>query len=548
MLFSVDAVPVILLHGTTPMYRDITLDVQISITSPLKGQLTALAEPGAVIESGDTLFEVDGEPVTLLQGTVPAYRDIGLAQVETAVAAGTGGLITWLPDEGDLIEYGDVAYEIDDEPVILFYGDTPATRALTEGVVGEDVAQLQQGLIDLGYASSDVFDVDGVFTAETTDLVVDWQADAGMTVDGVVDMGEVVFLAGPAEVVELLLSVDDGVVPGREVMGVSVSTPIRGDDVRQLEEALIDLGYADADDFDADGLFTLETAEVVASWQEDIGVTIDGIVDLGEVVFGDGPLEVSQAQARVGDLIGDTPILVVVAETGMSGPDVRQLEEALVDLGYTAEGSLVADGVMSTETVDAIIAWQTATGQDIDGIVNIGDVVFVDGDVRVSNVAISLGASINPGTPVLHLTGNEVLVTVELPAEEQGLLSVDDPVTVEMPDRTRTPGTVTSVASVATITSDGRTIIEVEITLGDPAAAGGLDEAPVEVDVITDSVSDVIAVPVTALLALREGGYAVEVDNGGGTTLIAVEPGFFADGLVELIDTDLEPGSRVVVP
>ena len=59
---------------------------------------------------------------------------------------------------------------------------------------------------------------------------------------------------------------------------------------------------------------------------------------------------------------------------------------------------------------------------------------------------------------------------------------------------------------------------------------------------------DVIAVPVAALLALAEGGYAVEVDAGGGATrLVAVEPGFFADGLVE-VSGGLEPGDRVVVP
>ena len=84
--------------------------------------------------------------------------------------------------------------------------------------------------------------------------------------------------------------------------------------------------------------------------------------------------------------------------------------------------------------------------------------------------------------------------------------------------------------------------------MDDPSAASGLDEAPVDVKVITDSVEDVIAVPVAALLALAEGGYAVELDGGdGGTRLIAVDPGFFADGLVE-VEGDLAAGDRVVIP
>ena len=105
-----------------------------------------------------------------------------------------------------------------------------------------------------------------------------------------------------------------------------------------------------------------------------------------------------------------------------------------------------------------------------------------------------------------------------------------------------------SVASVATRTPEGATI-EIVIILDDSSAAAGLDEAPVDVDVIADSVSQVVAVPVEALLALREGGYAVEVLEADGTTaLVPAEPGFFADGLVELENTSLQPGDQVVVP
>ncbi len=86
------------------------------------------------------------------------------------------------------------------------------------------------------------------------------------------------------------------------------------------------------------------------------------------------------------------------------------------------------------------------------------------------------------------------------------------------------------------------------IVLDDPAAATGLDEAPVDVEVVTDSRTDVMAVPVTSLLALAEGGYAVEVADGDGTRLVAVEPGFYASGLVEITSGDIAPGDRVVVP
>ncbi len=92
-------------------------------------------------------------------------------------------------------------------------------------------------------------------------------------------------------------------------------------------------------------------------------------------------------------------------------------------------------------------------------------------------------------------------------------------------------------------------VFEVTISLDDPAVASGLDEAPVDVLVVTDSAIGVLAVPVTALVVLAEGGYAVEVDAGGGATrLVGVEVGFFADGLVEISGADLVAGDRVVVP
>jgi hypothetical protein len=48
---------------------------------------------------------------------------------------------------------------------------------------------------------------------------------------------------------------------------------------------------------------------------------------------------------------------------------------------------------------------------------------------------------------------------------------------------------------------------------------------------------------------LAEGGYAVEVARPGDTTeLVAVDPGFFADGMVEITATGVDVGDRVVVP
>jgi multidrug efflux pump subunit AcrA (membrane-fusion protein) len=66
---------------------------------------------------------------------------------------------------------------------------------------------------------------------------------------------------------------------------------------------------------------------------------------------------------------------------------------------------------------------------------------------------------------------------------------------------------------------------------------------------ITDTVHrNVLAVPIGALLAPADGGYAVAVEDHGTRTLIAVTPGVFDGGRVEVASSRLQPGMRVEVP
>jgi hypothetical protein len=96
----------------------------------------------------------------------------------------------------------------------------------------------------------------------------------------------------------------------------------------------------------------------------------------------------------------------------------------------------------------------------------------------------------------------------------------------------------------------------VVVSLTTPKAAGTLNQVPVEVTITTGSVSNVLIVPVDALLAQpgkgngeAGGGYAVEVTGPGGHHLVKVTPGLFDDaaGTVQ-VTGNLTLGQRVVVP
>ncbi len=62
-----------------------------------------------------------------------------------------GGIYTELPDVGDRVDCGDVFYRVDDDPVLLLCGSIPAYRDLDEGAKGSDVRQLNRNLHQLGY-------------------------------------------------------------------------------------------------------------------------------------------------------------------------------------------------------------------------------------------------------------------------------------------------------------------------------------------------------------------------------------------------------------
>jgi peptidoglycan hydrolase-like protein with peptidoglycan-binding domain len=414
---------------------------------------------------------------------------------------------------------------------------------------GDDVLQLEEALIALGYDNDGSLVADGTFTYETTQAVRAFQANAGLEQDGRFDLGEIVFLPGPAQVLNIITAPGDPA--GGAVMTVILGNPAIGRDVLQLQEALIALGYDADGTLVADGTFTPETAQAVLAFQAAAGLETDGVVDFGEIVFLPGPTQVLDVLASPGDPSGGGLMSIATGDPAI-GIDIRQLEEALVALGYDADGSLIADGTYNLETAQAVLDFQAAVGLETDGIINLGEIVFLPGEVRVTNQLATKGSSIGAGSAVLGISLAEKVVYINLPAEDQGALAVGDAVAVEMPDYTEVPASVVFVSQTATPAANDwdPATFEVRIELDDPTVAAGLDEAPVDVIVVSNSVENVLAIPVAALVALLEGGYAVEVDTGGGQVqLVAVEVGFFStDNMIEITSGALEPGDQVVVP
>jgi multidrug efflux pump subunit AcrA (membrane-fusion protein) len=240
---------------------------------------------------------------------------------------------------------------------------------------------------------------------------------------------------------------------------------------------------------------------------------------------------------------------------GMSaGPDVAELNANLRALGY---GQGLTGDEFTTATAAAIRALQSARGDSVTGELLLGSVVFEPGPVRVTSVTPTVGQTVMPG-PVLAITSTARQIKIALDASQQASVKVGDRVTITLPDNRSTPGKITYVSSVATTPSssghggeeESAPTVEVDATPTDPGATGHLDQAPVNVEITTERVENVLAVPVDALLALAGGGYAVEVAEGGVHRLEAVTVGLFddAEGVVQVSGRGLSAGQRVVVP
>ena len=241
-----------------------------------------------------------------------------------------------------------------------------------------------------------------------------------------------------------------------------------------------------------------------------------------------------------------------------SGRDVLQLEQALSDLGYADDLDMEVNGDWTWVTTIAVERWQEDHGLEEDGELPLGRVVFTDGDVRVASVAVEEGTPVEPGTVVLQVSDTERTVTVSVDPTEQELAPVHKAVQLEFPDGTAARGRISAVEHVEgdeTTEESLNVTIEVAGPKADrKAVARQLDGTSVQVGFAHTIAKDVLAVPVTALVALVDGGYGVEkVGLDDTTTYVAVTTGAFSDTLVEVEpagssgSSGLAEGDEVVV-
>jgi peptidoglycan hydrolase-like protein with peptidoglycan-binding domain len=261
---------------------------------------------------------------------------------------------------------------------------------------------------------------------------------------------------------------------------------------------------------------------------------------------------------------GGMPLYRPITGKGLAGRDVRIIADNLKALGYTigvqpSTGAWVTppppekdpvqvrkgEGVLTERLITSIKKWQRDQGLPETGAIAVGDVEVLAGAVRVESVAVQPGAP--AAGPLMSVTATRKVITVAAELSEAASIERGAAVTVDLPDERTVPGRVLSVGR-ALAAADGAVAdvtpkLTITVAVDDTAAIAKIDSADVQVNFAGKVRENVLAAPVEALVALAEGGYAVQTSSG----LVAVTTGMFAQGWVEITGAGLAEGTTVVV-
>jgi Putative peptidoglycan binding domain len=496
------------------------------------------------------------------------------------------GTITWLPAIGQVIKPGGTLYKVDNAPVVLFNGDIPAYRSLTEGVSdGPDVQELKQALVALGFDPTRQITINQTFDAATASAVDRWQASLGETQTGAVTLGQIVFLPGSQRItsVNTVLgssgsssasggsssgsSGSDGSSSGSSGSGGSSSGSSGSGGSSGSSGSGGSSSGSSGSGSSTSGTSTTASTPVAPSHAQFVSLTTTQTTTTSSATPGTSSCPTSSATKT--DQLSASRACPQNTGSGTSSsrssssgnPSATTLSALLALLkAETAElkKSSGAQGAGSSSgSGRSAAAASSGAGRSGGGG---SSAAIGSGSSGGAGVSASSASSGGTAQPILQTTSTQEVVTVDLDATKQTEAVVGEPVTVELPDGSTVDGKITEVSPVAQNSSSSSSsasggaggsgsstpsaTVPVTITLTGHRAVSGLDQAAVSVNFEQQKATGVLSVPVTALLATAGGGYAVQEAQPPGR-LIPVTPGLFAAGYVQISGAGVYSGLQV---
>jgi hypothetical protein len=518
------------------------------------------------------------------------------------------GTITSLPNVGQLVKPGQTLYHVSGAPVVLFNGTTPAYRDLTSGDSnGPDILQLNRDLRSLGFDPDHQIALNDTWQDATTTAVENWQSSLGQTETGTVTLGQIVFLPGPQVITSV--DTDLGSTGGASSGSAASATSTADTDVNRNAEFVSLTMAASAPSASAAGdaptssAVATPTAAAAPCPQPGVSPSATGTpttttpaptASCEKTGNQTTTTETTTTETTTTPTTPTTPTTTTTTSTTPTGPPAnvptkptsgsRSPSEQAILLALLKAETLELKKSLSASAGGSSRSGTGASGSTSSGTSSTGGRGGSGGlsggggggGGGSSSASVSSGASSGGGSSsssaaagaastaqaILQTTSNQLVVTVDLDATKQSEAVVGEPVTVELPNGNTVDAKIIEVSPVAQTSSSSSSsssgsgggstgstsapsaTIPVTIKITGRHPASGLDQAAVSVNFEQQVEKNVLSVPVTALLATAGGGYAVQ-EAAAPHTLIAVTPGLFAAGYVQISGSQIYPGLQV---
>ena len=482
----------------------------------------------------------------------------------------SGGLIATLPPRNTQFTEGGLLLTASGRPVFVLQGRIPAYRDLGPGVSGDDVRQLEMALKRLGFNPGAV---DGIYDQQTGAAVEKWYrakgwAPFGPTREQLASVRALeqawgdamkVKLAAVAAAESASLAVASARASAEHSIKAAESTASAADPGRQLESlnrnavVVVESARANAEFANAAATAALEVQiadrALIAldpRQPESARTAADAKLDLARAAVNktalEGQIAVREAQ-RIARLSPERLELAQAAIKSARLEGERSVRAAL-DVPKLAE----FDIKMATQRVDQFAADLDAARRKLGVQIPVDEVVFIPRlPVRVEEIKTTVGSA--AVGLLMSVTDNQLAVDSSLTLETAALVKPGMKVKIdEQALGIAASGVIADIASTpGTRGVDGYHIyFEVRV---DPTPKR-LEGVSVRLTIPIESTKGAVtAVPISAVSLAADGTSRVQVQRNGAFDYVSVMPGLSTDGYVELtaISGSLEPGQLVVV-
>ncbi len=508
------------------------------------------AVTGATIVQRRDLVETDTESGTL-----------SYANPQT-VYNRLSGTITWLPAVGQEIRPGGTLYDVDREPVILMSGTTPAYRDLDgDDSPGPDIEQLNRNLVTLGF-NPDGITVDDTWQAATSAGVEVFQESLGEVPTGDLSLGQIVFLPGAQ-----LVNAVDGTLGSTASGGGSPAQPAAADADAPVDPAapeFVSLITPASSTATTSATATSTTAPETTTGASGSTTTTPTTTPTTTTS------STTAAGSRTSTTVGRHPSAPTSAQTLAALVALLKAEIAQLKAAHSlAPAAAQSSSGSSSPTSSGSSSPKSSGSSSPKSSTTTTTTTSSSGAGGTPGSSSDAGGGAN-AVAILQTTSTQLVVTVDLAATVQSEAVVGEHVTVELPAGSTVNGRITAVSAVAQSSSgsggsggsgaggsggsggagsgsgsgSGSSTIPVTITLSGHHTGAGLDQAAVSVDFVQQRANNVLSVPVTALLATSGQSYAVQ-EATAPHQLIPVTTGLFAAGYVQISGPGIYSGLQV---